>query len=68
MIKSLVDAIVGGFNGMLTGLGNGVVTFFDSLFVGEGGSLTNFAQVGLVMIGVSLATGIAMWVTHKVAR
>ncbi|MBR6050302.1 MAG: hypothetical protein IKP68_03750 [Clostridia bacterium] len=68
-ITSLINAIVEGFNGLMEGLGSGVPTFFSNLFIDSTtGGLTVFATVGLVMIGVGLAIGIARWVIHKVGR
>lgn len=68
-ITSLVNSIVEGFNGLMEGLGSGVPTFFSNLFIDSTtGGLTVFATVGLVMIGVGLAIGIARWVIHKVGR
>ena len=66
MITSLVNAITQGFNGVITGMGNGVVDLFDSLMVDGQGALTNFAQVGLVMAGISLGIGVFLWLVHKV--
>lgn len=66
MITSIVNALTQGFTGVLSGMGNGVVTVFDSLFVTEQGALTNFAQVGLVMGGISLGIGVFLWIVHKV--
>ena len=68
-ITSLINAIVEGFNGLMEGFGSGVPTFFSNLFIDSTtGGLTVFATVGLVMIGVGLAIGIARWVIHKVGR
>lgn len=68
-VTELINSIVQGFNGLMTGLGNGVPTFFSNLFIDSTtGGLTVFAQVGFVMIGVGLAIGIARWVIHKVGR
>lgn len=66
MITAVVNALTQGFTGTLTGMGNGVVSVFDSLFVTTDGALTNFAQVGLVMGGISLGIGVFLWLVHKV--
>jgi hypothetical protein len=66
MGTAIVTGITTGFNGILTGLGNGVVSLFDALAVDSQGGLTNFMTVGLIMGGASLAIGVALWLIHKV--
>ena len=66
MGSAIVTAFTTGFNGILTGLGNGVVSLFDALAVDTQGGLTNFMTVGLIMGGVSAAVGVGFWLIHKV--
>lgn len=66
LVTNIINAIVNAFNGILTGLGSGVADFFETMFLAEGGGLTTFATVALVMLGVGLSVGIARWIIHKV--
>lgn len=63
---NVIAGIVGGFNDLIGGLGNGVAHYFESLVVAPDGSLTTFATVSLILLGVSLAIGIARKIIQKV--
>ncbi len=74
MISNFVQAITGGFNGILTGFGSGVADFFQSIFlkstVVEGvvtytNELSTFSEVSLILMGVGAAFGIGRWVIRK---
>lgn len=65
---SIVNVITGGFNGLITGLGSGVADYFETLFLAEGGGLTTFATVSLVLLGVGLSIGVARWIIYKVGQ
>lgn len=71
VITNIIEAIVSAFNGLLEGVGNGVVSLFEGLFVttatdGTITGLTTFAAVSFVMVGIALAIGIVQWIIHKV--
>lgn len=72
MVTHIVEAVTSAFTGLLTGLGSGIVQFFDDVIVvtngeGEVTGLTNFATWALVFLGVSLALFIVRKITAKVS-
>lgn len=72
MVTQIIKAITDAFTGLLSGVGSGIVSTFETLFVksgaGETIELTTFAIVGLVFLGVGTAWGIVRWLTRKVGR
>lgn len=72
MVTQIVKAITDAFTGLLSGVGSGIVSTFETLFVksatGETTELTTFAIVGLVFLGVGTAWGVVRWLTRKVGK
>lgn len=71
MVGSIVKAITDAFSGLLSGLGSGIVEFFDDVIVTTGSDgtvgLSNFATWALVFVGVSLALFVVRKITAKVS-
>lgn len=74
-VTSMVNFIVSAFNTFVSGIGNGVTTFFQQIFLTNTGTtenpvyeLSTFASVSLVMLGVSLAIGVTTLIVHWVRR
>ena len=68
MASSIVSTFVDAFTGLTSGLGQGIVDTFNSLFVvtnGETTTLSNLAIWGLVFGGISLGIGIIHKFTRK---
>lgn len=74
MMKSIVEILVGGITEMAKGIGAGLSTLAQSIFLqttGEGASattsLSTFGILIVVFAGISLAVGLSRWVVNFVA-
>lgn len=71
MITAIVNAITSAFTTLLSGIGSGIVEFFETIFLDSTSTastpvLTTFASVALVFVGVGAAWGVVRWITGKV--
>ena len=74
MMKSIIEILVGGITEMAKGIGGGLSTLAQSIFLqttGEGASattsLSTFGILIVVFAGISLAVGLSRWVVNFVA-
>ena len=74
MMKSIIEILVGGITEMAKGIGGGLSTLAQSIFLqttGEGASatttLSTFGILIVVFAGISLAVGLSRWVVDFVA-
>lgn len=74
MMKSIIEILVGGISEMAKGIGGGLSTLAQSIFLqttGEGASattsLSTFGILIVVFAGISLAVGLSRWVVNFVA-
>lgn len=74
MMKSIIEILVGGITEMAKGIGGGLSTLAQSIFLqttGDGASattsLSTFGVLIVVFAGISLAVGLSRWVVNFVA-
>lgn len=74
MMKSIIEILVGGITEMAKGIGGGLSTLAQSIFLqttGDGASattsLSTFGILIVVFAGISLAVGLSRWVVNFVA-
>ena len=74
IMQSIIEILVGGISGVATGIGQGLSTLAQSVFLqttGEGAqavtSLSTFGVLVVVFAGISLAIGLSRWVVNFVA-
>ena len=64
---SIISNITGAFTGFLTGTGEGIINFFETIFTNGEGGLSVLAIVGLSMMGLGIATGIIKYLLARVS-
>lgn len=62
---TIVENITGGFTTFLTGTGEGIVNFFDTIFTKEEGGISILGIVALSMMGLGIATGVIKYLLSK---
>lgn len=63
ILQQIIEILVAGISGIATGIGQGLTTLAQSLFLGtEAGSLSVFGGLVVVFAGISLAIGLCRWV------
>lgn len=74
IMEAIIQILVGGISGVATGIGQGLSTLAQSVFLqttGEGAqavtSLSTFGVLVVVFAGISLAIGLSRWVVNFVA-
>ena len=74
IMQAIIEILVGGISGVATGIGQGLSTLAQSVFLqttGEGASavtsLSIFGVLVVVFAGISLAIGLSRWVVNFVA-
>ena len=74
IMQAIIEILVGGISGVATGIGQGLSTLAQSVFLqttGEGAqavtSLSTFGVLIVVFAGISLAIGLSRWVVNFVA-
>ena len=74
IMLAIIEILVGGISGVATGIGQGLSTLAQSVFLqttGEGAqattSLSTFGVLVVVFAGISLAIGLSRWVVNFVA-
>lgn len=67
ILTEIVSLLVGGITGLATGIGQGVSSLVQNIFIDTTGStqaLSTFGGVVVVFAGVSLAIGLCRWVMN----
>ena len=68
ILQEIVSLLVGGITGLASGIGSGVSTLVNDIFItsGTGGAqaLSTFGGIVVVFAGVSLAIGLCRWVMN----
>ena len=74
IMQSIIEILVGGISGVATGIGQGLSTLAQSVFLQTTGtgetavtSLSTFGILVVVFAGISLAIGLSRWVVNFVA-
>lgn len=74
IMQAIIEILVGGISGVATGIGQGLSTLAQSVFLqttGEGPSattsLSTFGVLVVVFAGISLAIGLSRWVVNFIA-
>lgn len=74
IMQAIIEILVGGISGVATGIGQGLSTLAQSVFLqttgtGDGAttSLSVFGVLVVVFAGISLAIGLSRWVVNFVA-
>lgn len=63
ILQEIISILVAGISGIATGVGNGLTTLAQTLFLGaEPGTLSVFGGLVVVFAGISLAIGLCRWV------
>ena len=74
IMTAIIEILVGGISGVATGIGQGLSTLAQSVFLQTTGtgesattSLSVFGVLVVVFAGISLAIGLSRWVVNFVA-
>ena len=74
IMQAIIEILVGGLSGVATGIGQGLSTLAQSVFLQTTGSgesattsLSTFGVLVVVFAGISLAIGLSRWVVNFVA-
>lgn len=63
ILNQIIDILIAGITGIASGVGSGLTTLAQSIFLGsEPGSLSVFGGLVVVFAGISLAIGLCRWV------
>lgn len=68
ILTQIIEILVGGITGIATGIGGGLSTLVQSIFLTSGGegatTLSTFGIMVIVFAGISLAIGLSRWVLN----
>lgn len=67
IVQSIIEILVAGIQGIATGVGSGLSTLAQSIFMtgtGESQTLSTFGTLIVVFAGISLAVGLSRLVLH----
>ena len=74
IMQAIIEILVGGISGVAPGIGQGLSTLAQSVFLQTTGSgesattsLSTFGVLVVVFAGISLAIGLSRWVVNFVA-
>lgn len=74
IMQAIIEILVGGISGVATGIGQGLSTLAQSVFLQTTGSgdsaVTSISVFGVLVVvfaGISLAIGLSRWVVNFVA-
>ena len=74
IMQAIIEILVGGISGVATGIGQGLSTLAQSVFLQTTGSgdsatttLSTFGVLVVVFAGISLAIGLSRWVVNFIA-
>lgn len=63
ILSEIIKILVAGITGIAQGVGSGLTTLAQSIFLGsEAGTLSVFGGLVVVFAGISLAIGLCRWV------
>lgn len=63
ILQQIISILVAGISGIAKGVGEGLTTLAQTLFLGsEAGTLSVFGGLVVVFAGISLAIGLCRWV------
>lgn len=63
ILQQIIEILVAGISGIASGVGRGLTTLAQALFLGaEAGTLSVFGGLVVVFAGISLAIGLCRWV------
>lgn len=63
ILQQIISILVAGITGIAEGVGSGLTTLAQALFLGsEAGTLSVFGGLVVVFAGISLAIGLCRWV------
>lgn len=63
MVADIIGALVETVQGLLQGLGVGIVSLFNDLFTTADGGISNLALWVIVLLGVAIGLGAVAWVS-----
>lgn len=71
ILTEIISILVAGISGMATGIGEGLSTLVQSIFVTVGADgavtgLSTFGGLNVVFAGIALAIGLSRWVVNWV--
>lgn len=70
VLQEIISILIGGISGIASGIGSGLTTLVESIFLktSESGvtGLSTFGGIIVVFAGVSLAIGLSKWVVNWV--
>lgn len=71
LLTSIIEILVGGITGVATGIGNGLSSLVQNIFLVTTGSgesattsLSTFGTLIIIFAGISLALGLCRWVVN----
>ena len=67
ILNQIIEILVGGITGVAEGLGNGLSTITESIFLAGTGSEQSLSVMGTMIVvfaGISLALGLFRWVLN----
>ena len=68
ILQQIISILVAGITGIAEGVGQGLTTLAQNLFLGtEAGTLSVFGGLVVVFAGISLAIGLCRWVVDWIA-
>lgn len=69
ILKAIVEILVGGITGVAEGIGGGLSTLAQSIFLSGSGETQTLSTFGILIVsfaGISLAVGLCRWVVNFV--
>lgn len=63
LLSTIISLITGGISGIATGIGQGLSTLTQAIFMNNG-DLSLFAGVVFIFVGISLAMSLCRWVVN----
>lgn len=72
LLQSIIEILVGGITGVAEGIGSGLSTLAQSIFLTAEGALSTFGTIIVIFAGISLAIGLSRlvvgWLTSLGGR
>lgn len=70
ILNAIIEILVGGISGVATGIGEGLSTLAQSIFLTGTGASQTLSTFGVLIVcfaGISLAVGLSRWVVNFVS-
>lgn len=70
LMSTIIELLVGGISGIATGIGGGISTLVNSIFLtgsGETQTISAFGALVVIFAGVSLAMALCRWVVNFIS-